>query len=227
LIAWKHKHLKQVLDSRGFLPALVFSIIYGVALIFLLSYKEHRPLLWDRVHIVMLIPLLVLLIELMPVLIPPFPVARTNRLMPVLLIAFFVWLVYPIVSTYGYVVDSIQNGEASLYNIHNTRSIRESELAQYLATHPFPEHAGLYSNYNETAWFLVRQQVLGVPNAQNMVGWPVVNGPTYLIWFDLPELSYMPKTMLTLNGIKKIVHLTPVYSGKGGAVYRMTAFSAQ
>jgi hypothetical protein len=226
-IAWKHKRLEHVLDSNAFLPTLVFSITYGACLITLLSYKEHRPLLWDRVHIVLLIPILILMMELLPVLVPPFPAARTRQVMSLLLVGISLWLVYPVASTTRYVVDSIKENEASLYNIHNTRPIRESELAQYLANHPFSQNAGLYSNYNETAWFLTRRQVKGVPNARNMAGWPEMNGPTYLIWFDLPQLSYMPKTMLTLNGIQKIIHLTLVYSGKDGAVYQMTPFSAQ
>jgi hypothetical protein len=206
---------------------VVFSIIYGTCLITLLSYKEHRPLLWDRVHVVMLIPILILMMDLLPVLAPPFPAARTRQAMSLLLVGFSLWLVYPVASTTRYVVDSIKENEASLYNIHNTRPIRESELAQYLETNPFPQNARLYSNYNETAWFLTRRQVKGVPNARNMAGWPEMNGATYLIWFDLPQLSYMPKTMLTLNGVQKIIHLTLVYSGKDGAVYQMTPFSAQ
>ena len=227
MIAWRYKRLKDVLDSGAFIPTVIFSIIYGLALIFLLSYKEHRPLLWDRVHIVMFIPILVLLMELLPVMIPPFPVTRTRQLLTVLLIGFSLWLVYPVASTTRYVVDSINSNEASLYNIHNKQGIRDSDLAQYLAANPFPQDARLYSNYNETAWFLIRRQVKGVPNSRNMIGWPELSGPTYLIWFDLPELSYMPKTMLTLNGVQKLIHLTVIYFGKDGAVYQMTPFPGQ
>lgn len=227
MIAWRSRRIKDVLNSGSFIPTIIFSIIYGSTLIFLLSYKEHRPLLWDRIHIVMFIPILVLLMEFIPVLIPPFPVARPRRLMNVLLLGFSLWLVYPLAATTKYVAESINSNESSLYNIHNRQGIRDSELAQYLAAHPFPQNAGFYSNYNETAWFLIRQQVKGVPNARNMLGWPVINGPTYLIWFDLPELTYMPKTMLTINGIQKLVHLTVVFSGKDGAVYQMTPLPVQ
>lgn len=221
VITWKRKRLQHVLDSRAFLPTLVFSIIYGTTLITLLSYKEHRPLLWDRIHVVMLIPILILMMELLPVLAPPFPAARTRQAMSLLLVGFSLWLVYPVASTTRYVVDSIKENEASLYNIHNTRPIRESKLAQYLFSHPFGEYITLYSNYNETAWFLTRRNVRGIPSSDQVDDWHIDPGSTYLIWFDLPELSYMPKTMLTLEEISEHIPLEQVYEGEDGSIYRI------
>ncbi len=221
------KRLRDLFASGAFIPACVFFIIYGLTLIYMLSYKEHRPLLWDRVHIVLLVLLLVVLMELLPVLVPKEILNKSRLMLPALLVGFGLWLVYPLASTYQYVTDSIQNGEASLYNIHNTRAIRESQLAGYLGSFVPPEDAVLYSNYNETAWFLTRRQVYGVPTVDNEGDWPGVSGEMYLIWFDLPELRYMPKTMLNLDEIKQIVNLIPVYSGEDGAVYRMMLFTTR
>ena len=218
------KRLRELFASGAFIPACVFFITYGLSLIFILSYKEHRPLLWDRVHIVILVPFLVILVELLQVLVSEKLMDKSRTVLPVLLVGFGLWLVYPLASTGQYVSDSMQNGEASLYNIHNTRAIRESQLAGYLGSFVPPEDALLYSNYNETAWFLTRRQVYGVPTIDNEGDWPGISGETYLIWFDLPELRYMPKTMLTLDEIKKIVNLIPVYSGEDGSVYQMIPF---
>ncbi len=114
------KRIRELFASGGFIPACIFFIIYGLTLIYMLSYKEHRPLLWDRIHIVILIPFLVLLVELLPVLGLKELLNKSRYMIPVLLIGFGLWLVYPLGSTGQYVTDSIQNGEASLYNIHNT-----------------------------------------------------------------------------------------------------------
>jgi hypothetical protein len=221
------KRLHELLDSSAFIPTCVFSFIYGLTLIYMLSYKEHRPLLWDRIHIVILVPMLILLMELLPVLAPKQLLNKSLQLVPILLVGFGLWLVYPLVSTAQYVNDSIREGETSLYNIHNTRAIRDSKIAAYLGDYRPPVDAVLYSNYNETAWLLTRRQVYGVPTVDNRGDWPGFVAETYLLWFDLPELKYMPKTMLTLEDIKKIVNLIPVYTGKDGAVYRMIPFPVQ
>jgi hypothetical protein len=221
--AWKSGRLKTLRESIGLPPALIFLFIYSLTLIFLVSYKEHYPLLVDRIHIVILVPLVVVLMELLPVLIPQLEVHR-NRWSRILLAAgFIIWLIYPVFSSYRYVGDSIRDGDVSIYNLHNTREIRESDLAKYLEIHPFPEGAALISNYNETAWFLTRRQVGGVPTANKAEGWPVIDGDTYLIWFDLPELNYMPKTMLTLDEITGLVGLKALYTGADGSVYQLTA----
>jgi hypothetical protein len=215
------KRLHQLFDSGAFIPACVFFIIYSLTLIYMLSYKEHRPLLWDRIHIVILLPLLILTMELLPVLAPKSLLTKSRYIFPALLVGFGLWLVYPLASTAQYVSDSIQNGEASLYNLHNTRAIRESEIAGYLSSFDPPQDALLYSNYNETAWFLTRRQVYGVPTIDNKDDWPRLAGVTYLIWFDLPQLRYMPRTMLTLEEIRGIVSLESVNSGKDGAIYHI------
>ncbi len=95
----------------------------------------------------------------------------------------------------------------------------------YLTSFKPPDDAGLYSNYNETAWFLTRRQVYGVPTGNNAKDWPEVEGDTYLIWFDMPELRYMPKTMLTLEEIEQKVNLVPVFYGRDGAIFRMIPLS--
>jgi hypothetical protein len=219
--ARKSGRLKTLRESTGLPPALIFLFIYGLTLIFMVSYKEHYPLLVDRIHIVILVPLYVVLMELLPVLIPHLEVRR-NRWSRILLMAgFIIWLIYPVFSAYRYVGDSIRDGDVSLYNLHNTREIRESDLAKYLEIHPFPEGVSLISNYNETAWFLTRRQVDGVPTKNKSAGWPVIDGDTFLIWFDLPELNYMPKTMLILEEISQSVRLERIYEGRDGGVYQL------
>ncbi len=131
-LAGKHGRLKPLRGSLSLPPTLIFLFIYGLTLIFMLSYKEHRPLLVDRIQLVILVPLLAVLIDLLPTLLPALRDARTRWLKAILLIGFTVWLVYPLTASYRYVSDSLKSGDISPYNIHNTREIRESALAQYL-----------------------------------------------------------------------------------------------
>jgi hypothetical protein len=221
--AWKNGRLKTLPGSAHLLSALVFLLIYGLTLIFMLSFKEHRPLLVDRIQIVLLVPLLVVIMECLSALLLPLRGWHARLLHILLLTGFALWLIYPVNSSYRYIVDSLQEGDVSPYNLHNTRAIRESDLAGYLESHPLAEEAVLFSNYNETAWFLTRRQVEGIPTADKAKSWPTLGEQTYLIWFGLPELSYMPKTMLTLEQIATQVNLESVFSSPDGMVYRMTA----
>ncbi|MBN2256313.1 MAG: hypothetical protein JW704_00545 [Anaerolineaceae bacterium] len=223
LLAWKNGRLKRTSFSDDLIPLIAFSFFYVMMLIFMVSYKEHRSLPVDRIHIVMLVPLLTLLFELLPLITPPPLANHGRRSIFLLLLVFGIWLVYPGFSNYRYIINSLQDGEASPYNIHNTGPIRESELARYMEEHPFPENARLYSNYNETAWFLTRKQVNGIPTEKKAGYWLDIDEVTYLIWFDLPELAYMPKSMMTLGEISQAVALEQVFSGKDGGIYRLVA----
>jgi hypothetical protein len=225
LVGWyfarKHNRLKPLYDSSSLPPTLIFLFIYGLTLIFMLSYKEHRPLLVDRIQLVILVPLLAVLIEIVPTFLPLPRDLRARWLKAILLVGSSAWLIYPLTASYRYVSDSIRLGDVSVYNIHNTPAVRESALARYLEGSPFPPGSRLYSNYNETAWFLTRQQVYGVPTNNKAAGWPVIEGDTYLIWFDLPGLNYMPKTLLTLDEIDRQVELKAIFTGVGGSIYQL------
>jgi len=221
--AWKRGRLEPLRNSISLPPLLIFLFIYGLTLIFMLSFKEHWPLLVDRIQIVILVPMLGVLIELIPTFLPSPHGANTQWLPGLLLIGFGLWLIYPLTASYRYVRESMSAGDISLYNIHNTREIRTSVLAQYLEDHPLPEGTRLYSNYNETAWFLTRQQVSGVPTINKATGWPVIEGTTYLIWFNLPGLDYMPKSLLSLDEIGSRVELKPLFMGTDGGVYQLSA----
>ncbi len=205
-------------------PTLIFLFIYSLTLIFMLSYKEHRPLLVDRIQLVILVPLLAVLIDLLPTLLPSLRDVRMRWLKAMLLIGFAAWLIYPLTSSYRYISASIREGDVSVYNIHNTQEIRESALAQYLEeNHLLAGVHLIYSNYNETAWFLTRQQVYGVPTNNKAAGWPVIEGDTYLIWFNLPGLNYMPKTLLALDEIDRLAGLKARFSALDGGVYQLSA----
>ena len=220
--ARKHDRLKQLRGSLSLPPTLIFLFIYSLTLIFMLSYKEHRPLLVDRIQLVILVPLLAFLVDLLPTLLPSLRDVRMRWLKAFLLIGFSAWLIYPLTSSYRYISDSIREGDVSVYNIHNTQEIRESALAQYLEESHLPPGSLIYSNYNETAWFLTRQQVYGVPTNNRAAGWPVIEGDTYLIWFNLPGLNYMPKTMLTLDEIDRLTGLKAGFSAPDGGVYQLS-----
>lgn len=221
LFAWKHGQRKIMQEAKQGMPILIFTAIYFLTLIFMVSYQEHHPIMVDRIHVVLLIPLLALFIEYLPLIFTPVKSVRTRFLVPIAIAVFSVWLIYPIVSNYRYLRNSVQNGESSVYNIHNTRTIRESKLALYLENNSFPEYSSLYSNYNETAWFLTRHNVVGIPTINKAVEWTIQPGNAFLIWFNLPELNYMPKKMLTLEQVSEFIKLEPVYSGVDGSIYRI------
>ncbi|MFN8460500.1 MAG: hypothetical protein U0X93_01830 [Anaerolineales bacterium] len=72
---------------------------------------------------------------------------------------FFLWLaVYPGWSLVKYVSASMQNGEASGYNVYNNRAFHENpiikEMQRIAQENP---DATLYSNYTDGVWFFTRR----------------------------------------------------------------------
>ena len=143
---------------------------------------------------------------------------------------FFLWLaIYPGWSLVKYVSASMQNGEASGYNVYNNRAFHENPIVKEMQriAQENPD-ATLYSNYTDGVWFFTRRESPIMPRSftmdlneikQNYAGWPQ-DKPGYIIWI-LPNSIYRnvipPKLLAEIADLELIVKI------EEGEVYRVTS----
>ena len=213
------------------LPAAIFFAVYGAMLIFAISYPEHRVPGSQRIHIVILPALLVLATITAQEFLPKISKAKQLTWRNVTLAVFGLWLLFPLYRVQVYVRASMQNGDVSYYNLYNTRTLRESDIVQYIQSMNFDESEKVYSNNEGAAWFYLHRRIYRLPrydavtgqSLQNVMrdfdGWPAPDELATLIWFkrdlDYKELVPTPEQM------QQFIRLTPIYTGRYGIVYLM------
>ena len=188
---------KDIAINNYVWPYLVFAILYYVLMLFTVVTADHLDVYSDRYYVI-LFPLVLVLGCFA---IQRFIFNRVDMAKPFLRYAsialFVLWLIYPLMSLQEYLRLSLENGEASAYNIQNTRTYRESKVIEMgrelMQADP---HAMMYSNYANVIWFAYRQPVDLLPSRdidlgfseridsmeQKYPGWP--NGRDgYIIWF--------------------------------------------
>ena len=124
---------------------------------------------------------------------------------------------------------SMQNGEASGYNVYNNRAFHENPIVKEMQriAQENPD-ATLYSNYTDGVWFFTRRESPVMPRSftmdlneikQNYAGWPQ-DKPGYIIWI-LPNSIYRnvipPKLLAEIADLELIVKI------EEGEVYRVTS----
>lgn len=217
------------LSSAEILPLLLFTILYGLTLVFLVSYSEHHFYRVDRLHIALIFPVLAFLASAAVTLRLRWESMHRSWVVKVLAgVAFLVWLAYPINNSRKYIVRSLAEGEAE-NNLYNTRALRESEIVQYLESNQFLPNETLYSNHEGAAWFYTRHNVLVMPQGdrqeedqqdaakvlEQYASWPPE--PGYIIWFDLGfKLHVLPPDELTSHAV-----ITPLFESESGGVYQV------
>jgi hypothetical protein len=208
----------------------LYAVLYGLTLLFLVSYSEHSDVRVDRLHIAMIFPVLAFLVSALETLRlrwkNPLPASLTGIL---LLLAFLAWTLYPINNTRKYVTRSLAQGETD-NNLYNTRALRESDVVRYLEVHPFAPGEVLYGNHEGAVWFYTRHNVLGMPqgdraNEENpdlpqifetYKDWPPQ--PGYIVWFNLGfKLHILPP-----KDLSPLALITPVFEGDLGGIYQVT-----
>lgn len=217
------------LGEAEMLPILPFAVLYSLTLMFLVSYSEHKHFGVDRLHIILVFPLLAFIAAAAETLRLRWDIPRESSL-PLIatVVCFFGWSVYPVYNTYKYIEQSIREGETD-NNLYNTRVLRESDIVKYLESNQYSPDETLYSNHEGAAWFYTRHNVLGMPqgdraNEENQDAakvlkeyrsWPPQDG--YIIWFNLDFKLHVlvPETLTPL------AVMTPLFRGKGGDVYRV------
>lgn len=205
----------QQLMAAPLLPAVAFTLVYGGMLVFAISYSEHRVPGSQRLHAVLLPCLLALAASVWQAFAP-----RLSGLWRTLaLLAAGLWLLLPLSRTLEYVRLAHAEGDVSYYNLYNTRSLRQSEFAQYLRQFPFTPEDKVYSNNEAAAWFLLRRPIYRLPRYDGETqaslaaalaafeGWPAADDTAYLVWFgdaldykrDVPTPEQLQSTLRVLS----------------------------
>ncbi len=213
-------------------PYLVFSTLYYVLMLFTVVTADHLDVYSDRYYMILFPLVLVLGCYILRYLV----FRRFDKTGLFLRYAgavlFVLWLVYPLMSLQEYLRLSLENGEASEYNIHNTRQYHESKVIaigrDLLSSDP---GAAMYSNYANALWFAYRQPLDLLPRRWNTLGfseridhlkkeypgWP--NGKDgYIIWFKPNQYHHVAQP----RELELIAELELIYEDKKGAVYRVT-----
>jgi hypothetical protein len=221
--------LRRVQDA-AILPTLIFFVIYGLMLIFAISYPEHRVAGSQRIHAVILPALLVLAAVTAQEFLPRLP--RKPRFLRSLALGFFaLWLLFPLYRVGVYVRASMENGDVSYYNLYNTRTLRESDIVAQIQEMQLSAGEKVYSNNEGAAWFYLRRRIYRLPRFDPEVdsslesvmrafdGWPAADETATLVWFkrDLDYKELVP----TPDEMQAFISLRPTFTGRYGIIYLM------
>lgn len=221
--------LRRAQDA-AILPSAIFFLVYGLMLVFAISYPEHRVAGSQRIHAVLLPALLVLAAVTAQEFLPHLP--RKPRFLRSLALGFFaLWLLFPLYRVGAYVRASLENGDVSYYNLYNTRTLRESDIVAHIQSLQLSEDEKVYSNNEGAAWFYLRRRIYRLPRfdpelgedlgevMRGFAGWPTPDETATLIWFkrDLDYKEMVP----TPEQMQAYIRLTPTFTGRYGIVYLM------
>lgn len=208
----------------------IFTLLTILGLMYSVTTEDHADLFSDRYYagLISLIP--VLLFAVWDILILPHLKWNATAVQNSMVALFAIWLaVYPGWSMAKYVAVSIEEGEASGYNVYNNIAFHENVIIKLMQTIADENpSATLYSNYTDGVWFFTRRESPVMPRSftmdldeikQNYTGWPQ-NKPGYIIWI-LPNSIYrhaVPPKLLA-----EIADLELVYKLEEGEIYRVSA----
>ena len=223
---------RQITNSK-FLPNLIFLFFYMLVLVFNVSYSEVRWPFMDRIHIIMLPPLMgigfMTIRELMPFYLRRF---STRTLHTAGMIIFIIWLAYPLNGIQETLRSAWVNGETSEYNIYNTRALNQSGVREFVESLGISEQDKVYSNYEPLAWFYARHTIRKLPQGpvkpkapdpeevwKNYPNWPGADGAGYVIW--MKELGFK-EYVLAPEQLTSHAEMELLFSSEQGDVYRIT-----
>lgn len=199
-----------------------------LGLMYTVTTEDHVDLFSDRYYVGLLSLVMVVIFVLLDTLILPHIKANAHIASKAVVIGFFLWLVvYPGWSMVKYVSASLEEGEASSYNVYNNRAFHENPIIKAMQKIALDEpSATLYSNYTDGVWFFTRRESPVTPRSFTMdlneieqiyAGWPH-DKPGYLIWI-LPNSIYRhavpPKLLAEIADLELIVKI------EEGEIYRV------
>jgi hypothetical protein len=217
--------------SAPILPNAVFFAVYGLMLVFAISYPEHRVAGSQRIHAVLLPMLLILAAVTWQVFAPPPAKKRAELWRKVGLAIFALWLLFPLYRVAVYVRTSMTEGDISYYNLYNTRTLRESDVVAQIQSLDLPAEQRVYSNNEGAAYFYLRRRIYRLPRYHAEIGedlqtamltfegWPDPDENALLIWFKR-DLDYK-ETVPTPEEMQQYIQLVQVWAGRYGLLYRM------
>ncbi len=223
---------KDISGNNYIWPYLVFSVVYYILMLFTVVTSDHLDVYSDRYYI-LLFPLALILgcYALQRLVFHRIDIAKPfARFASVAL--FVLWLIYPLMSLQEYLRLSLENGEASSYNIQNTRAYHESKVIEMgrelMASDP---EAAIYSNYANVIYFAYRHPLDLLPARdkklsfseriahmeQKYPGWP--NGRDgYIIWFKPNQYHHIAQP----RELAEMANVQLIYEDEEGAIYRVT-----
>lgn len=212
-------------------PSAIFFAVYGLMLIFAISYPEHRVAGSQRIHAVLLPMLLVLAAVTAQVFAPEIPRKRATLWRNALLAVFALWLLFPAYRVVVYVHASRTNGDVSYYNLYNTRTLRESDVVAEIQSSDISADQRIYSNNEGAAYFYLRRRIHRLPRYDAELGeelqtamltfdgWPADDEAATLIWFKR-DLDYK-ETVPTPEQMSEFIRLNQIWTGRYGIIYLM------
>jgi hypothetical protein len=206
-------------------PIMIYSMVYFFAVALTIITSDHRYLHSDRYYFILLVPTLIVLFITFDTLVRPNLKFSARKVSTALLIAFFLWTVYPIYGLREYLAEALKRGEPSDYNIFNTRAYHEMnvviEMQKIRQSEP---DAFVYSNYVDAVWFYTRKPALLSPvqGAADLrvayAGWPY-DKPGYFVWFKPNEYKHY----LSPQELSQFSELELIYSDPSGDIYYVSA----
>jgi hypothetical protein len=155
-----------------------------------------------------------------------------NILRTAVIVGFILWLAYPFNNIQKVLRTALQDGEASEYNIYNTRAQNESGVKDFVESLNITSADKVYSNYEPVAWLYARQTILKLPQGpvrpekpdpdevlQDYPDWPGSDSAGYVIW--MKELGFK-EYVLSPEELTSKANFELLFTSKQGDVYRIT-----
>ncbi len=224
------KNLAQTMMQPLPLVSWAFFVWTILGLMYSVTTEDHVDLFSDRYYVGLLSLVLIMLLVVLDTLALPHVKWNQPALRKTGLTVFLLWLaVYPGWSMVKYVAASVEQGEASSYNVYNKVAFHENPIIKAMQKIARDEpSATLYSNYTDGVWFFTRRESPVMPRSftmdlneirQNYAGWPGEK-PGYIIWI-LPNSIYRhavpPKLLAEIADLELILKM------EEGEIYRVKA----
>jgi len=208
----------------------VFFVLTLLGLMYTVTTEDHVDLFSDRYYVGLISLVLVLLFILFDKLVLPHIKLKETVLQKIIVSLFLVWLAaYPGWSMVKYVALSMDKGEASGYNVYNSRAFHDNPIIKLMQEIAIENpNAVLYSNYTDGVWFFTRRDSPVMPRSftmelheisQNYAGWPH-DKSGYIIWI-LPNSIY--RNAVPPELLAEIANLELVYKLEAGEIYKVSA----
>ena len=206
-------------------PTIIYALVYFFAVAFTIITSDHRYLHSDRYYFILLVPTMIFAFLTLDTLVRPHLKFSSRQMANAVLVPFLLWTVYPIYGLREYLVEALERGEPSDYNLFNTRAYHEMNVVPEMQRLRQREpNALVYSNYVDAVWFYTRKPALLSPvrGAADLkaayAGWPY-DKPGYFVWFKPNEYKHY----LSPQELSQFSELQLIYSDPSGDIYYVSA----
>ena len=223
LPAWSRWFKKLIRRANS--ANVILILIYLGVLIFYTDYYATNSLGFQRYHIVLIPPLLIVLFAVYEELILPRFGTPMKVKDGILIAVFILWLIYPFLQIRAYEQEVWVNGEIA-NNSFNFVDIRESDFLKNVIA--LSVNQPVYSNYKSAAWLYLRRDIFSIPrvdpksrqinsdsltNFRNLIG---SSGGGYLVWFK--TINYRDN-LPSLNQLNQAIKMKLIFTSDVGDIY--------